>query len=154
MSNTFRILCCAFLLSAPLDFFSLAQTTPNSQTGSPLTNSPAQLAHNVPVMDGGAGPCSIELTALSADAKPVYGATIKVHMAFGFGGFHRLDLEASTNVDGKVNFVGIPSRVHRPPLLFRAAKNQLVGTVQYDPDTECHAKHDIMLDMPKAPPNK
>ena len=96
-------------------------------------------------MDGGAGPCSLELTVATADGKPVYGATIKVHIAYGFGGFHRLDLQDATNVDGKVKFIGIPSRVRRPPLEFQAAKDQLVGTVSEDPGVQCNAKHEVVL---------
>src|SRR6266853_1630840 len=79
-------------------------------------------SHNekVPVMNGGAGPCSVELTVIGADGKPVYAATLKVHIADGFGGIRRLDLEAGTDSEGKVKFTGLPARVHRPPLEFRA----------------------------------
>jgi hypothetical protein len=60
------------------------------------------------------------------DGKPVYAATIKVHIKYGFGGMRRLDLEAGTNSDGKVKFAGLPDRVQRPPLEFHASKDQLV----------------------------
>jgi len=30
----------------------------------------------------------------------------------------------------------------------------LAGTVTYDPEEECQAKHDIVLDKPKPPPSK
>jgi hypothetical protein len=100
-------------------------------------------------MDGGTGPCSLELTVTTADGKPVYAATVHVHIAYGFVGIRRLDLDAGTNADGKVKFIGLPSRVHRPPLEFHASKGQLVGMATDDPDSECQAKHDIMIDMPK-----
>ena len=100
-------------------------------------------------MDGGAGPCSLDLTVLGADDKPVYNATVKVHITYGFGGFHHLDLQAGTNSDGKVKFTGLPSRVHRPPLEFDAAKDQLEGSVNFDPAAECHAKHELKLEKPK-----
>ncbi len=96
-------------------------------------------------MDGGAGPCSLELTVMGADGKPVYAATVKVHIAYGFAGAHRLDLQAGTNSDGKVKFTGLPTRVHRPPLEFDASKDDLSGTATYDPSAECQAKHDITL---------
>jgi hypothetical protein len=126
--------------------------TAESQT----TENPASAANpgtkaNPPVMDGGAGSCSLELTVLGADDKPVYNATVKVHITYGFGGFHHLDLQAGTNSDGKVKFTGLPSRVHRPPLEFDATKDQLEGTVTYDPSTECQAKHDLKLEKPKPP---
>jgi len=105
-------------------------------------------------MDGGAGPCSIELTATAADGKPAYAATVKVHIAYGFGGFHRLDLEAGTNADGKVRFIGLPSRVRQPPLEFRASKDQLAGVTTYDPSQECQAKRDLVLKRPDPPSGK
>ena len=154
LPKIFRVLGCVFLLAGPAVFSRAGQTAPNPQAGSPVTSQPGQPAQKVPVMDGGAGPCSLELTALTADGKPVYAATIKVHIAYGFAGIRRLDLEAGTNAEGKVKFVGLPSRVHRPPLEFRASKGQLVGMATYDPDSECQAKHDIMLDTPKPPTSK
>ena len=59
-------------------------------------------------MDGGAGPCLLDLRVTGTDAKPVHAATIKIHIAYGFGGIRRLDLEAGTNSDGKVKFTGLP----------------------------------------------
>jgi len=97
------------------------------------------------MIDGGAGPCSLELTVSGADAKPVYNATVKVHITYGFGGFHHLDLQAGTNSDGKVKFTGIPAKVHNPPLEFDANKEQLEGSVNYDPSTECHGKHEVKI---------
>jgi hypothetical protein len=102
-------------------------------------------AQKVPVMDGEAGPCSLQVTVTDPDGKPVYAATIKVHMAYGFGGIRRLDLEAGTNADGKAKFVGLPSRVRRPPLEFKASKDQMEGVATYDPAKECQAQHDIRL---------
>ncbi len=100
-------------------------------------------------MDGGAGPCSVELTVTDAAGKPVYAAIIKVHMAYGFAGIKKLDLEAGTNWDGKVKFTGLPAKVRNPPLEFHASKDQLVGVAIYNPATECQAKHDVMMDKPK-----
>lgn len=118
---------------------------PKQQSASSSTGSATQLAHDIPVMDGGVGPCSVQLTVTTGDGKPVYAAVIKVHIAYGFGGFHKLDLQASTNVDGKANFTGLPVRVKRPPLEFQATKGPLTGSATYDPAGECQARHDIML---------
>ena len=101
-------------------------------------------------MDGGAGPCSLELTVNGADGKPAYAATVKVHIAYGFGGIRRLDLEAGTNSDGKVKFTGLPARVHRPPLEFHASKDEFEGVAAYDPSTECQAEHALTLEKSKA----
>jgi hypothetical protein len=85
------------------------------------------------------------------DGKPVYAPTVKVHVKYGFGGMHRLDLEAGTNSDGKVRFAGLPARVQRPPLEFHASKDELEGVASFDPATECQAKREITLEKPKPP---
>jgi hypothetical protein len=117
-----------------------------------LSKAQAQAAsEQVPVIQGGAGPCFLELTVRSADGKPVYAATVKVHIKYGFGGVRRLNLEAGTNSDGKVKFAGLPDRVQRPPLEFHALKDDLIGIGVFDPSTECQARHDITLEKSKAP---
>lgn len=119
--------------------------------GGLLSTAPAQsnqtAAQPVPAIDGGLSRCSLELTITTPDGKPAAAASVKVHIAYGFGGFHKLDLEAGANVDGKVKFTGLPSRVRRPPLEFHAStdKGQLVGTATFDPATECHANREITL---------
>jgi hypothetical protein len=81
----------------------------------------------------------------------VYAATVTVHIAYGFGGFHRLDLEVGTDSEGKAKFTGLPSRVRRPPLEFDATKDELSGTLDYDPATECVAMHKITMQKAAAP---
>ena len=112
--------------------------------------SQAQTPAHVPVMNGAAGPCSLDVTVLDLNAKPVYAASVKVHVAYGFGGFHKLDLEAGTNADGKLKFTGLPDRVRRPPLEFNATKNDLAGLATVDPSTECEAKRVITLSPHKS----
>jgi hypothetical protein len=109
----------------------------------------AQSADKPAVVDGGLGRCSLQVTVLGPDSKPVYAASVKVHIAYGFGGFRKLDLEVGTDAEGKAKFTGLPSRVRRPPLEFDASKDDLSGTLNYDPATECVAAHDITLQ--KAP---
>jgi hypothetical protein len=116
----------------------------------PLLSEAQSPNEKVPVIQGGAGPCSLELTVMGADGKPVYAATVKVHIAYGFGGMRRLDLQAGTNSDGKVKFTDLPRRVSRPPLQFRASKDEFEGVAAYDPSTECQAKHDITLAKSKG----
>lgn len=149
MKRTRQVRCWLFMLAGAVGLLGATQAQSNQQTA--VSQPSPEAVHQIPVMDGGAGPCSLELTATAPDGKPVYDATIKVHIAYGFGGFRKLDLEAGTNVDGKVKFTGLPSRVRRPPLEFLASKDQLVGSVTYDPGVECQAKHDLVLDKAKAP---
>jgi hypothetical protein len=107
------------------------------------------LDEKVPTIQGGVGRCSLDLTVLGVDGKPVYAATVRVHIRYGFGGMHRLDLEAGTNSDGKVRFAGLPARVQRPPLEFHAAKETFEGVATFDPSTECHASRDVKLEKSK-----
>jgi|SRR5215831_4836935 len=111
---------------------------------------PAQPEQKIPTIDGGIGSCSLLLTVLTQEGKPVLGADVKVHIAYGFGGFHKLDLEAYTNADGKLKFTGLPSRVHQPPLTFEASKDDRAGIATYDPAAECDAHHDLPLDRQKS----
>src|SRR3989449_6809985 len=74
------------------------------------------------VMDGGAGPCSVELTVTDAEGKPASAALINVHVAYGFAGFHKLDLSVYTNEQGKAKFIRLPGRVHKTPGEFHAFK--------------------------------
>jgi hypothetical protein len=135
MNGMHRVLCSILVLATPL----------LSRAQAPASN------EQVPVIQGGAGPCSLELAVRGADGKPVYAATIKVHIKYGFGGMRRLDLEAGTNSDGKVKFAGLPDRVQRPPLEFHASKDEFMGIGLFDPSTECQARHDITLEKPKVP---
>jgi hypothetical protein len=128
----------------------VAQASSNQQ---PASQDSASAAQKVPVIDGAAGSCSLELT-VTADSKPVYAATVRVHIAYGFGGLRKLDLEASTNVDGKVKFIGIPAKVRLSTLEFKATKDQLAGTFTYNPGSECLAKHEIVLEKPDPQSNK
>jgi hypothetical protein len=141
MNRTLRLLC-SILVAAFLLLSGLLSGLLSAQGQS----------HNekVPVMDGGAGPCSLELTVSGADGKPAYAATVKVHIAYGFAGIRRLDLEAGTNSDGKVKFTGLPAKVRQPPLEFHASKDEFEGVAPYDPSTECQAKHDLTLEKSKA----
>jgi hypothetical protein len=132
----------------------LGLALPAQEAAPPATASASEPARQVPVIDGGVGPCSLEVTVTTVDGKPVYAAKVKVHIAYGFGGFHRLDLEAGTNSDGKLKFTGLPSKVHYPPLEFQASKDTWTGTAAYNPVTECQAKHDIILDKPKSTESK
>jgi hypothetical protein len=114
--------------------------------GSLLTSAWAQTAPPPTAIDAALGRCSLDVTVTGPDGKPAAAANVKVHIAYGFGGFHKLDLEAGANVDGKIKFTGLPSNVRRPPLEFYAStRDQLTGQAEYDPAVECHAQRTITL---------
>ncbi|MGH9497828.1 MAG: hypothetical protein ACRD3L_01675 [Terriglobales bacterium] len=93
--------------------------------------------HQVPVMNGDAGPCSVSFTVTDEKGTPVYDARIHVHIAYGFGGFRRLDLEAATNVDGKARIKGLPQKVKGGILYFHGVQGKREGEATYDPAKNC-----------------
>jgi hypothetical protein len=129
------------IASAALSISLSAQS--NSQTPSKDSTQPS--AERMTTMDGAAGPCTILLTVTTGDGKPVYDSTVKVRVAYGIAGIKKLDMEAGTNVNGRVKFIGLPPRVHKAPLVFKATKDELAGSVTYDPLQECDASKSIVL---------
>ena len=101
--------------------------------------------HQVPVMDGEAGPCSVAFTLTDAKGAPVYDARIRVHIAYGFAGVRRLDLEAATNVDGKTQFKGLPEKVKGGILMFRASQGKRDGSATYDPAKNCSGQQSSIV---------
>jgi hypothetical protein len=92
--------------------------------------------HEVPSVDGGLGPCSIEFTVKDATNAPLYNAKIRVHIATGFLGVKKTDLEVGTNVDGKGKFTGLPDKT-KFPLEFDAQQGDLTGSFTYTPTKGC-----------------
>src|SRR5262245_59006893 len=111
----------------------------SQQQAQPQQPPPPQQSDDVPAIDVKVGHLWVELTLTDANTKPVYAATVKVHIAYGFAGVRKLDLEAGTNAQGKILFKGLPLRVHNPPVEFHASKGELTGTATYNPATECQA---------------
>lgn len=106
---------------------------------------------SIPVIDGGLGPCTADFTITGTDSKPIYLAKIKVHIAYGFMSTHKLDLEVSTNVDGKARFTGLPDRTKRG-LFFEASEGDRAGNAFNDPSKTCQAQLAITLRKPLTPP--
>jgi hypothetical protein len=101
--------------------------------------------HQVPVMDGEAGPCSVAFTVTDAKGAPVYDARIRVHIAYGFAGVKRLDLEAATNVDGKTQIKGLPEKVKGGIMTFRATQGKREGSATYDPTKNCSGQQSSIV---------
>jgi len=106
---------------------------------------------SIPVIDGGLGPCTADFTITDTDNKPIYLAKIKVHIAYGFMSARKLDLEVSTNVDGKARFTGLPDRTKRG-LFFDADEGERTGTAFDDPSKTCQAQFPITLRKPTTAP--
>jgi hypothetical protein len=98
----------------------------------------------VPVIDGGIGPCSAEFTVNDATGAPVYAATIRVHIAYGFMNVRKLDLEVGTSASGKARFTGLPDRT-KQGLFFRASEGNREGSAFDDPSKTCKTELTIAL---------
>src|SRR5690348_8686100 len=100
--------------------------------------------HSVPLIDAEAGPCTAEMTVTDQAGKPVYGATIKVRIEYGFMKVRKTDLQAGTNVDGKAKFIGLPDKLNKN-LHFRASSGDAQGSAFANPAKNCHSTHSIVL---------
>ena len=100
-----------------------------------------------PVISADLGSCSVQFTVKDGSGKPVAGATLRVRIAYGFMGVRKLDLETSTNNEGKARFEGMPGNLKKA-LFFHASKDKLAGTAFYDAAKNCAAEHTIVM-LPK-----
>jgi hypothetical protein len=133
--NPFPALACALMLTTPL-----------------VSQTPAPDPHAVPTLDGGIGSCAADLTVEDSAGAPIYLAKINVHIAYGFLNKRRLDLELSTNVDGRARFTGLPDRL-KHGIYFRASSNGRSGEAFDDPANTCKAQFTITLQpQASAPP--
>jgi hypothetical protein len=123
----FCIIVC-FALSLPV----LAQTDPSADPKS------------IPVIDGGLGTCSADFTITDAAGSPIYAATIKVHIAYGFMSVKKLDLQVGTNAAGKARFTGLPDQT-KHGLFFKASEGDREGSAFDDPEKTCKAEFTVAL---------
>lgn len=103
--------------------------------------------HSIPSVDAGVSTCSADFTITDTDNKPVYAAKVKVHIAYGFASVRKLDLEVSTNIDGKARFTGLPDRLKRG-LLFEASEGDRTGNAFDDVNKTCQAQFAVTLRKP------
>lgn len=109
--------------------------------------------HSIPSVDAGLGSCTADFTITDADNKPLYAAQIKVHIAYGFGSFHKLDLQVGTNVDGKARFTSLPDRL-KHGLFFEASQGDRTGEAFDDTSKTCQAQFTIVLRKPPTAPQQ
>lgn len=105
----------------------------------------AQRLIPVPQVDAGIGPCTADFTVSQGNNQPIYNAEISVRIAYGFMGIKKMDLKVGTNSEGKARFVGLPEKVHRPPLAFAVRAKGLSKTVNYWPRVRCHVRYSVVL---------
>jgi hypothetical protein len=108
-----------------------------------LTQATDQSKPEVAVLKAGLGTCTADFAVTDADGKPVYGATIHVKIRYGAMSMKRMDLEVSTNVEGKATIEGLPSKAR--PLVYDIEKAGSKATAQQNVVASCMASHQITL---------
>ena len=99
----------------------------------------------VPSIDAGLGPCTVDFTVTDSQRKPIYNAKISVRIKYGFLGLRRIDLEIGTNSNGKARFTGLPEAAKKPPLEFVTRYRKWTDTVWYWPAVSCHKEYAVEL---------
>ena len=82
-------------------------------------------------------PIAFSVTDVKGRARYLMTPASRVHIAYGFAGVRKLDLEAATNVDGKTQFKGLPEKVKGGTLIFHASQGKRDGSAIYDPAKNC-----------------
>ena len=100
---------------------------------------------DVPVVKAEAGPCTADFVISDSSGKGIYDAKVQIQIKYRFGGFHRIDATVGTNVDGKARIEGLPEQI-KNSAEFMVTHGNLNKSVPYDPQTDCHARHEVTLD--------
>lgn len=136
------------LFAVVLSLAAFCQTSKSSDSAAQKNAAEQKEAHAVPVLDGGIGSCSADVTVTDANGAPVYAATVKVHIAYGFANARKLDLQLGTNVDGKARFTGLPDKI-KHGLYFHATQGDREGEAFDDPTNTCKAQLPITIRKPQ-----
>ena len=112
----------------------------------PCASFAAKNSTEVPVVDGGIGPCRADFTVRDEAGKPIYNATIKVTLRYGIFNKRKMDLEIGTNSDGKARIIGLPDSP-RKPLEFQIKSGTVSKSVEDDPSANCTAVYEVTLSV-------
>jgi len=124
------------------------QTSANQSAGNQTATNqvPASqtAAVDVPVVDGGIGPCKADFTVKDGNGKPLYDAKVSVTLRYGFWSKRKTDLQVGTNSDGKARITGLPD-APKKPLEFTIKSGTVSKTVTDDPSSNCTATFDVTM---------
>src|SRR5262245_11165538 len=109
-----------------------------------LAQQPAEAPkQELPVLKAGLGNCSADFTINDAVGKPVYLAVVHVKIRYGAMGVKRMDLEVSTNADGKARVEGLPAKAR--PLVYDIQKDNKKIIAQQNLEKECQKAHTLIF---------
>jgi hypothetical protein len=99
---------------------------------------------DVPVLKGGAGSCTADFVVTDSSGKGLYDAKIGIQIKYGFMGLRKLDLTIGTNFEGKARVEGLPEQF-KGAAEFKVSHGNQSKTVPYDPQANCHPRHEVIL---------
>jgi hypothetical protein len=102
-----------------------------------------QTKPEVPVLKAGLGTCAADFVVNDGNGKPVYQATIHARIRYGALSVKRMDVEVSTNDEGKARIEGLPSKAK--PIVYDIEKDGTKATAQQDVATGCLASLQVTL---------
>ena len=109
-----------------------------------LVQQPAEPSKSeVPALKAGLGTCSADFLVKDADGKPVYQATIHSKIRYGAMSIKRMDVEVSTNDEGKARIEGLPTKAR--PIVYDIEKAGAKAAAQQDVATGCMASLQVTL---------
>jgi hypothetical protein len=120
----------------------VASSSAFAQNSSGAPQAPASA--DVPVLKGGAGSCTADFVVNDSSGKGVYDAKIALQIKYGFMGLRKLDLTIGTNFEGKARVEGLPEQI-KGSAEFKVSHGNQSKTVPYDPQADCHPRHEIIL---------
>ncbi len=122
------------------------QSTTTTTTTTTTQNSSAAVDPSkiLPTLDGGLGACTAEFHITGTDGKPVYNAQVHTLIKHGAFGVKKMDLQLSTNYEGRAKFTGLPD-VNKRPTFFDISQGQKKAVRAFDPGANCHPVFDVVL---------
>lgn len=102
------------------------------------------LAADPPKISADLGSCSADFHVTDAGGKPVYNARVHTLIRSGAFAIRKLDLEVSTDSDGRASIIGLPE-VPKRPITFEISSASKASSVAFEPDKQCRAKYEVSL---------
>jgi hypothetical protein len=97
-----------------------------------------------PKVSADLGTCSADFHVTDAAAKPVYNARIHTLIRSGAFAIRKLELEVSTDSDGRASITNLPE-VPKRPITFDISSGAMTSSVAFEPDKQCRAKYEVGL---------
>jgi hypothetical protein len=108
-----------------------------------LVQQAESLKSEVPALKAGLGTCAADFAVKDADGKPVYQATIHAKIRYGALSVKRMDVEVSTNDEGKARIEGLPTKAR--PIVYDIEKTGVKATAEQNVATGCLASLQVTL---------